>query len=114
MEHGQLIRDPVTPVSVVAGDALGQDSLWMPATEDQPPIAAFTTKGPDELFGESRCSGSSRRGAADANARSNEVLVEARGERGRSVEDEEPDELDPFVQGQAQVLACWVTRDQVE
>jgi len=114
VERGQLIQDPVTPVSVVVGDALGQDSLWIPATEDHPPSAAFTRNGPDDVFEEGMCSRSSHRGAVDAYGLSSEVLVEARGEPGRPVADEEPDEMDPFVQYHVQLLACWATGDQVE
>jgi cytosine/adenosine deaminase-related metal-dependent hydrolase len=93
----------VWPVSVVVGDVLGQHTFEVPATEDQHAVEALTADGADEALGEGVGSGSSHRSADDADAVSSEDLIEARGELGVPVTDQELDGNDPVPQHHGQV-----------
>ena len=63
----------------------------MPAADDQDPITALTAYGADEALGETVGSRSSDRGSDDPDAVGTEDFVEARGELGNPVPDEELD-----------------------
>ena len=113
VERGLLPQCPVWPVAVVMDHVLGQELFQMSVAEDQHPVEALTTNRPDEPLGEGIGSRCSHRGADDPDAVSSEDLVEARGELGVPVADEEPDGMDPIDQCQGQSFAYWTTRDPV-
>ena|ERR1019366_76029 len=103
VERGQLTQGPVWPVLVVVSHVLGQDSFEMPAAEDQHPVEALTTNRPDEPLGEGIGSRCSDRSADDSDSVRSEDLVEARGELGVAVTDEELDGMDPIFEHHGQV-----------
>ena len=103
VERGLLPQCPVWPVAVVMDHVLGQDLFQMSVAEDQHPVEALTTNRPDEPLGEGFGSGSPDRGADDPDVFGPEDFVEARGELGVPVSDEEPDGNDPILQQRGQV-----------
>src|SRR5664280_1287135 len=102
-ERGQLTQGPVRPVLVVMDHVLGQDSLQMSTTEDEHPVEALSAYGADEALGEGVGLRSSDRGTDDPDALGLEDLVEARGELGVPVMDQELDWMDPIFQHHGQV-----------
>ena len=103
VERGQLAQGPVRPVLVVVDHLLGQDPLQMPTTEDQHLVEALTTNRPDEPLGEGIGSGCSHRSMDYLDAVNSEYLVEARGELGVPVSDQELDGNGPILQRHGQV-----------
>ena len=75
----------------------------MSTAEDQHPVETLATDGADEALGEGVGPRSPDRGPDDPDAVGAEDLVEARGELGVSVPDQELDRMGPFGEHHAQV-----------
>ena len=91
------------PVLVVMGAIVGQDMFEMAATNDQHPVEALATNRADESLCKGICSGCSRRSTDGPDALGTEYFVEAQGELGVSVPDEELDGMSTGGQTHAQV-----------
>ena len=102
-EWSLLTQRTVRPVTVAMGDVFGEYGLEISMSEDQHPVEALATHSPYEELGERIGPWSSDRGADDPDTFSLEDLVEARGELGIFVADQEPDGMNSVVQQHGQV-----------
>jgi hypothetical protein len=90
---------------VVVINEFAEDRFELAAMEDQYPVETLASRGADEPLGEHVRPRSSDRRADDPNAPGSEPLVEAGGELGVSVPDQERGRAGLFSQGQAQIAS---------
>jgi hypothetical protein len=79
------------PVAVVMLDVLVKDDFEMSTTEDEDPVETFSSYRADEALSEGVGTGRSNRSPDDPDAPGEEDLVEAGGELGVAISDQEPD-----------------------
>ncbi len=90
---------------VVVSNEFAEDRFELAAMEDQYPVETLASCGADEPLGEHVCPRSSDGRADDPNAPGSEHLVEAGGELGVSVPDQERGRAGLFGQDEAQIAS---------
>src|ERR1019366_2210890 len=90
---------------VVVINEFAEHRFELPAMEHQHRVEALTSDGPDEPFGERVRTRRPDRRSDDPDALCGEHLVEARGELGVPIPDQEPRRVTLLSQGEAQIAS---------
>ena len=69
-----LTEGPMRPMSVVVSEVVGENPLKLAAVEDEYPVEAFPTRGPDEPFRERVRPRRPHGGAQDPDAHSPKIV----------------------------------------
>ena len=111
--RGGHLYDYQPPVAVVVRLVFGQDGSELSFMEDQQPVQALAAHGADPPFGVGVRPRRPRWTAQDLDPDAGEDGVEAGGELGVSVADQEPEGSARSPSSMRRLRACWVTHSPV-